>query len=205
MKFSDSKVYCVSAKKCVPPFVFMLMILAGIVLGIVIICISDKTGEFYRLLFTHNIFKTRADVEFIDIFLRNLFPLLFLLVVQFFSGYFAFGQTFAYITAVYRGLATGISAVFSYIVFGGNGFFVILASIIPFAVVTAAVIILGAREAVRQSRQVADFSFFGKNENTPPDMKLYLIKFLVLVIAAVIFSFADGIVTYFLWNRIFYC
>ncbi len=204
MKFSDSNIY-VSQKKCVPPAVFMLIIFGGIILGSVLMCITDNPSGLYRLLFTHNLYKTKAGISFTDMFLRNLLPLLFLLAVQFFSGYFAFGQAFAYITAIYRGMVTGISASFTYMVFGGQGFFAVLVSVIPFALTTAAVIILGARETVRQSKQVAEFSFFGNNESTPPDMKLYLIKFAVLVFAAALLSLADGLITYFLWNNIFYC
>lgn len=203
MKFSDSKVYCVSQRKCVPHAVFLLLIFAGIISGTVFISTADNLSFFYRLLFTHNIFKTKTEISFLNLFFRNLLPLCFLLAVQFFSGYFAFGQVFAYFTAVYRGIASGISASFAYITLGSKGFFAVLITLIPFALTTAAVIILGARESVRQSHQVADFSFFGKNEAAPPDLKLYLIKFAVLVVFAVVLSAADCIVTYF-FEKIFF-
>lgn len=204
MKFSGSNIY-VPEKRRVPPIVFMLVFFGGVMLSTVLISITDNINGFYRLLFTHNLYKTKVDISFIDLFLRNALPVAFLLVVQFFSGYFAFGQVFAYLTAVYRGMVTGISASFTYMVLGGKGFFAVLVSVIPFALATAVIVILGARETVRQSRQVAEFSFFCNSDGTSPDMKLYLTKFVVLAAATVISSFADGLVTYFLWNRIFYC
>lgn len=197
MKFSDSKVYCVSQRKCVAPAVFLLLVFGGIVMGTAFICTADNPDFFYRLLFTHNIFKTKTDLSFINLFLRNLLPVLFILAVQFFAGYFAFGQVIAYFTAVYRGIVSGISASFVYILLGGKGFFAVLLTVVPFAVTSAAVIILGARETVRQSRQVAEFSFFGNNESNPPDMKLYLIKFAVLVFFSAILSLADSLIAYF--------
>lgn len=203
MKFSDSSSYCVSPPKKAPLAVFWLLVLCGIVCGAIFTGMTDNLDFFHRMLFTHNIFKTRTDISFLSLFFRSFLPMGFLLVLQFFSGHFAFGQVFAYFTAVYRGIASGISASFVYIMLGVKGFFAVLVMIVPFAAATAAVIILGAREAVRQSRQVADFSFFGKNTNEPPDMKLYLVKYAVLVIFAVVLSLADSFLTCFLSGMFF--
>jgi len=132
------------------------------------------------------------------------FALLMLLMIQFFSGYFAFGQVIAGFTAVYRGMVSGISAAFVYLMLGVSGFFAVLITALPFAAASAAVLILGARESARLSRRIADYSFFGNQDgNNPPDGRLYMLKFAVLILLAFALSLADVLIAYFL-GRIFF-
>jgi len=202
MKISDSKIYCSPQKKCIPLSVFLILTIFGVVAGSIWLCTSDNPNDFYRLLFTHNIYKTKTDISFGELFFRNLLPILMLLILQFFSGYFAFGQVLSYFTVIYRGTVCGISSAFAYTLHGISGAVTILAAI-PFAVISAAVVILGARETVRQSKVLADFSFFENPDITAPSSRLYMLKFGILILFALAVSLADGVFIYFLGEIFF--
>lgn len=202
MKISDSKIYYSSQKKCIPSSVFLILTIFGVVAGSILLCTADKPDNFCRLLFTHNIYKTKTDISFWELFFRNLLPVLILLILQFFSGYFAFGQILSYLTVIYRGTACGISSAFAYIVYGIKGSVTILAAI-PFALISAAIIILGARETVRQAKVLADFSFFGNPDISAPSSRLYMLKFGILILFALAISMADSIFIYFMGEIFF--
>lgn len=204
MKSSEKKFYFKSQKKSICYGVFLLLMLGGVILGTVLVSTADNLNFYRRLLFTHNIFKTKPDVSFVMQFFRSFLAVLMLLVLQFFSGYFAFGQVITMLSMVYRGVVSGISVAFIYIMLGVKGFFVVLVTAVPFAVLTAAVLILGARESIKQSGKIADYSFFGaKREADVPETKLYLLKFSLLAVFLLILSLADTIVIYFLGDVFF--
>lgn len=204
MKFTGSKIYFKSQRKRICYGIFLLFIIGGIILGTVLVSSADNLTEFQRLLFNHNIFKSKPKLSFMIQFLRSLSPVLMLLAVQFFSGYSAFGQVFTIITLVYRGAACGISSAFVYLTLGVKGVFAILVTVLPFGAVTALILILGAREALKQSNKIADYAFYeGRNGNEEPNTRLYLMRFGVLVIFAVVASAMDTVITYFLKDVFF--
>ncbi|MGN0612259.1 MAG: hypothetical protein ACI4JB_00020 [Porcipelethomonas sp.] len=199
MKISDGTCFTNSQKRRICLGAFLLLVFGGIIGGTVVVCASDSVNWLNRLLFTHNMYKSAEGLLTIRQFLRSLVPILVLLAVQFFSGFFAFGQAFAAVTAVSRGAAAGISAALVYLAMGKGGFFAVLLTVFPFAVTSAAVIILGARESAKLSGQIAKFSFFGESgENTSPDVKLYSLKFGVLAVFGIVLSAADVLISYFI-------
>lgn len=198
MKFSEKKIYFKSRKKSVCYGLFLLLMLGGVVLGTVLISMADNLNYYHRLLFTHNILKTRTDISFLMQFLRSISAVLMLLVLQFFSGYFAFGQVITVFTLIYRGVTSGISVSLIYIMLGLKGIFAVLLTAVPYAVLTSAVLILGARESIKQSGIIADYSFYcGKRGDFSPEPKLYLLKFALLAFFLLCLSLADTIVIYF--------
>jgi len=204
MKFTGSKVYSRTQKKRMCLALLLFLVICGVFFGTAAVCTADNLNFYHRLLFTHNIFKTKTDISVFSQFFRSFLPLLMLLMIQFFSGYFAFGQVIAGFTAVYRGMVSGISAAFVYLMLGVSGFFAVLITALPFAAASAAVLILGARESARLSRRIADYSFFGNQDgNNPPDGRLYMLKFAVLILLAFALSLADVLIAYFL-GRIFF-
>lgn len=204
MKFSSSKIYFNSQKKRICYGIFLLFVICGIVSGTIFITSADNLKIFERLLFTHNIFKTKNALSFVLQFCRSFMPFWILLLIELFSGYSAFGQVFTVLTLVFRGMASGISAAFIYMNLGVKGFLAVLAFAVPFAAASAAVLIVGARESVRQSNNIADFAFYGNRAgDAPPDTKLYLLKFGVLSVFALLISLLDTVITYFFKDMFF--
>ena len=199
MKISDGTCFTNSQKRQICLGAFLLLVFAGIIGGTIAVCASDSVSWLNRLLFTHNMYKPREELLTVRQLFRNFLPITALLAVQYFSGFFAFGHAFAAVTAVSRGAAAGISAALVYLTLGKGGFPAVLLMVFPFSVTSAAVIILGARESAKLSGQRAKFSFSGvSGENTPPDIKLYSLKFGVLAVFGLVLSAADVLISYFL-------
>ncbi len=204
MKFTGSKIYFKSQRKRICYGIFLLFIIGGIILGTVLVSSTDNLTEFQRLLFNHNIFKSKPKLSFMRQFLRGFSPMLMLLAVQLFAGYSAFGQVFTVLTLIYRGTACGISSAFIYLTLGIKGVLAVLVTILPFGAVSALILILGAREAVKQSNKIADYAFYGGvNCDESPDTKLYLLKFGILGIFSLLAAVADTVITYFLKDVFF--
>ncbi len=198
MKITDRTRFTNSQKRRISFGIFLILILMGIIAGTIMVGATDNIQWLNRLFFTNNMFKRSDKLSFLGQLLRDIIPLYGALILQFFAGMFAFGQAFAVLTLIYRGAASGISAAFVYLVLGAKGFFAVLLTVLPFAASSAFLVILGARESIRLSGNIAKYSFLQGAESTPPDIRLYSVKFGVLLILGLLFSIADTLITYFL-------
>lgn len=198
MKISERTIFTKSQKRRISLFLLLMLTLLGIVIGAVMVGFSDSIKWLNRLIFTNNFYKNKDGLSVINQFFRSIAPLYAVFLLQFFSGMFAFGQTLAVLTVIYRGAASGISASIIYLILGIKGFFAVLITVLPFALFSAALVILGARESVKFSGQIARYSFLQKKEDAPPDIRLYSLKFGVLLLFGFLFSAADTLITYFL-------
>lgn len=178
--------------------IFLILMLLGIIVGTIMVGTLNNVNWLNRLLFTNNFFKNKNELSVVNCFLRSFVPVFAILTLQFFAGMFAFGQAFAVLTVIYRGAAAGISSSLIYLILGVKGSLVILLTVFPYAIVTALLIILGARESIKLSGQIARFSFFQADGIALPDIRLYSLKFGILVVFGLLFSAVDAFISYFL-------
>ena len=164
----------------------------GIILGTVIVLMENDLKRLFMLRVTQNMIKGVSELSFIKQLMRTFLPVALILIIQFFSGYFAFGQPFAVMTVTARGAACGMAAALTYLSMGIKGIFTVMFMILPFSLMSIAIVILGAREAAGMAWKIAKFSFF-REEQASPERKLYLIKFAVLLIFSVIISLFDTV------------
>ena len=203
MKLSDKTCFTNFQKRRLSLGIFFILMLSGIIIGTIMVGTSSDVNLLNRLLFTNNLFKKKDELSIISQFFKSLTPICAILILQFFAGMFAFGQTFAVLTVIYRGTAAGISSSIIYLILGVKGSFAVLLTLFPYAAVSAFLIILGARESVRLSGKIARYSFFQAGDSTPPDIRLYSLKFAVLLVFGFLFSLADAFIAYFI-NPILY-
>lgn len=198
MKITDRTSFTNSQKRRICLGMFLMLMLLGIIAGTIMVGTSENIQWLNRLLFTNNMFKSLDRLSFLEQLFKDLVPLYGVLILQFFAGMFAFGQAFAVLTLIYRGAASGISAAIIYLVLGAKGFLAVILTVFPFAVSSAFLVILGARESVKLSGNIAKYSFLQRGGSTPPDIRLYTLKFGILFIFGLVFSAADTLITYFL-------
>ncbi len=198
MNFSERTGFTNSQKRRLSLGIFLILMLLGVIVGTIMVGTSNNVNWLNRLLFTNNFLKNNDELSVIGLFFRSLVPVCAILILQFFAGMFAFGQAFAVITVIYRGAAAGISSSLAYLILGAKGSLAILLTIFPYAAVTAILIILGARESVRLSGQIARFSFFQAENIVLPDIRLYSLKFGILLVFGLLFSAADTFTAHFL-------
>lgn len=198
MKITDATSFTNSQKRRISLGIFLILVFLGIIAGTIMVGTSENIQWLNKLFFTNNMFKSMDRLSFLGQLFRDILPLYAVLILQFFAGMFAFGQAFAIFTLIYRGAASGISAAIIYLVLGAKGFFAVMLTVIPFAASSAFLVILGARESVRLSGNIAKYSFFQSGGSAPPDIKLYSLKFGILLLFGLLLSAADTLIAYFL-------
>lgn len=179
---------------------FGLLLILGAAAGAVTVCLFDDVTPLMRLRFTQNIFKSQRDIEFTKQFGRSFMPPMFLLCIEFFSGFFAFGQVPEIITVMLRGFAGGVSAALVYLSEGAVGFFTVILWIIPLTLIGGAILSLGAFEGMRLSRRIAEYIFRGTEKSSCADLRFYSLKFALLTIFSALLSLADTAFTYLIWG-----
>lgn len=198
MKISDRTNLTGTQRRKLSLGLLFLLMSGGVVAGTVMVCAADSPDTLNRGLFTQNLLKTPEIKTVIQIYLNAFLPLGTALLVQYLCGFSALGQILTAAGIVYRGVSTGIAASLFYMMLGIKGVAAILIMLFPFAAASAAILILGARESIKFSNLFMNFAF-GKHddEDRHPEIKLYTVKFVVLIIFSIVAAAADSVITYF--------
>lgn len=125
-----------------------------------------------------------------------------IITAAFFFGASAVGQPFGISLLIYRGIGIGISTSSMYISMGSAAIIPVTVTVLPKAAAFSLITALSVRENVHNSCLI--FSrCFGKGEQSPVKggLKLWLIKYFVLIILSLIISSADGVI-YFLFTSV---
>ncbi|MCI8776291.1 MAG: hypothetical protein HFK00_02705 [Oscillospiraceae bacterium] len=185
-----------SQKRKLSIFILMILLLAGAIAGTLMVCMgkddvfSSPDSMFYEFIRNYSK-KTTAEL-----FLCSLKPMIIILLLQFISGFFAIGQPIAVGTIILKGVVSGISASAVYLNYGARGAAVNLVMLVPFVLISSFILIMGARESVRFSNHFFRFAV-GKQNDTEvrPEIKLYCLRFAVLILFSLIISAADSVLT----------
>lgn len=198
MRNTDRLDYLYEGRKKVSFFFLLFVIMAGVIAGTVLVCVKNGWEGLRSIYANQNLYKP-DNLPLAVVFARSALPVCAMLLAMFISGFCAFGQPVQMLFTAYRGFAVGVSSALIYLELGIKGFPAVLLMILPFAAVSSLIVIIGSREAMSFSGCFADFAFGRKtNEICRPDVRLYGIKFIILIAAALISAGADSVITYFL-------
>lgn len=173
---------------------FFLLVLAEII-GIAagsFIAFSDIDTSRIR----QDICPALNGATLLEIFSSTLIVSVLFLVAAFFSGLSAFGQPVGIALVILKGIETGLSSAFMYAGKGLSALPAVLVLNIPKAVALSVVVILAVREVLRSSSAVFGFLISGEHSTEQVNLKLYSIKFIVLVIIVFVISAADSLMNY---------
>lgn len=166
----------------------VMLIFSGILISSLMMYIKDDFSFIINgnLSIANLIFFKVPESGLVFKYSLKLFAVLAISVfIQYISGFFAFGQPFTIANVFLQGVTLGTTASMYYLYFGGKGFFYILFLLLPFALPGTWVLVLGARESVKSSNMFLRYIFSKSDNEKRPDIKLYTIKFSVLILLAV--------------------
>jgi hypothetical protein len=136
-----------------------------------------------------------TDYTFIQRTIDVFTPAFLALGVIFLLGFGSIFSVFVPLVLLVKGLGTGLTLAHIYTSFAANEMLKMLIIIIPYAVFSTLVLIVGCREAMRMS--VSIFKITISCGYLPVDYKLYINKFIILtailIIGAVVNTFICGI------------
>ena len=194
LKYSDEDI-----KRTRVIFLLFGAIVIGVILGTLIYCMKDDKSIFLSDRLNHGFIKLSERQSILSVFYRAISGTSLLVILLFLSGFCSISQPAEIFILFYRGTALGISISYIYGVYGAKGILVSAAMILPHALITSVVLVLAAREALRFS----NLYMFYLTRQTPdeslrPQLKLYLIRFVVLMAFVLVSSLIDCVITYLL-------
>lgn len=134
----------------------------------------------------------------LEVFKNTLYPMALFLAAVFVLGFFSVGQPLALGLLIYKGIGIGISAGLMYVSSGAEAIIPVLVLVVPKALAVTFISVLSVRESMRLSGIQFCFLF---REKTPEEkmhstIKLYCIKFIVLMLFAAAEAVADSLMNY---------
>lgn len=174
--------------------IMLIFILLGIVAGTAIYMKYPIAAEQI-----HGFIKSGNKRTIVEVFREAFDNTFIILLILMFSGFSSVSQPIELSALIYRGIVLGISLSYTYAVYAVKGVFICVLMILPHALMTSIILVLAVRESMRMSTAVAIFAFKGQSEVTDrPDIKLYLLKFLILLLFLIAASLIDCVITYLL-------
>ena len=167
-------------------------ILIGALLGAVTFCFMGSDELSMLSVFSNS---------FVDV--RSFFSSTVFLAVVFLSGFSSLGQPLAVAVLLLRGMGWGVAMSQLYSIYGGHGALLSAMFVLIPAVITAAALIIAAREAVAMSNILLCIVFSeGQHSGLRQTVRLYAVKFLVLEAAAAVAAALECLLTIIFAGRI---
>ena len=171
--------------------------LNGALLGAVTFCFmgSDELSNSFVDV------RSSGDLE--EILVRSFFSSTVFLAVVFLSGFSSLGQPLAVAVLLLRGMGWGVAMSQLYSIYGGHGALLSAMFVLLPAVITAAALMIAAREAVAMSNILLCIVFSeGQHSGLRQTVRLYAVKFLVLEAAAAVAAALECLLTIIFAGRI---
>lgn len=184
-----------SADGRLPAVLFMVLFCIGEFVGAVSVCISPDNDLLRRT--AELFFRNRAGCTFIETLVNSFSGPFLLILACLLLGFGAVSMPAELLVPLFHGLGIGVMLADMNADYGLKGMLVSLVVILPFAVISAFIVIIAARESFSMSYLSAR-RLLGSDKSDSGAIKLYLTKFLVLFAALGALSLADSFVTYFL-------
>lgn len=179
-------------------FLAMLVFFAGTAAGISSVVNSDKREAFYNFFISGGLAFRSGESTIFEILKMNFCGVFFILLFLFVLGFFTFGQVISIPVILYRGFSLGTSVTLMMYEFGSKGILLSSVLIIPFGIFTNIAILLAVRETIRGSDMLFKYIFFCREkENTKKFVKLYAIRFVVLISLLAVGMIIQGFLLYF--------
>lgn len=133
----------------------------------------------------------------ISVFRSSFISLSAYITAAFLLGTSAIGQPVGVLMLLYRGFGIGMSSAVMYINRGAAAFPAVALLILPEAAASAAVSVLAVRELIRSSNSLL-YHLLNGGERSEENrgLKMYCLKFAVLLILSIVISAADSFLNY---------
>lgn len=186
-------------------FLLFAVISAGIFFGTMLFRGSSDTDIFMSDVLSGGFIKLADTQSVLDVFYRSVSGTSLLVIILFLLGFCCISQPAELFILFYRGMTLGIAVSFVYGAYGVRGAAVALFMILPHAVITSTVLVFAAREAMRLSN-IYIFYIAGRISETDekPELRLYAVRFAVLMFFVLISSVIDCVITYFLTDKLLF-
>ena len=170
----------------------------GVVLGSILYNTLDREQAGSLDSMTGNFIDGRITNTFWETMVNSFSGAFFLLVVCFAMGFCVIAQPAEIFVPLFRGLGVGAAIAGMYSSYGAAGAGASALLIVPGAVISAFVLIMASREAMRFSSALYGMAFGrnGSGGNERPDVKLYFTKFVILCAVLAFSAFADSLITF---------
>ena len=171
---------------------YVSVIITGIIIGAAVqnIPFFDNLPLKVNRLFMQNR-SVIAEVR------ANFICLLIFAIAAFLAGSSAIGQLLAYFLLLFSGIYTGYITASVYQMYEKNVFFIILMAILPRSAALITVVVISVRESLRSSSYLFEFYLHGDvRENRRITLKLYCVRFLVIILISLFFSAVAGALFY---------
>ncbi len=183
------------------PFIFLMILFgAGELVGAMSECVFhgnnvlQKSAELF--------FRNRTGCTFIETLVNSFSGPFLLMLACLILGFGAVSMPVELLVPFFHGLGIGTMLADINAVYGIKGTLLSAVFVLPFAVMSAFVVMTAARESFSMSVHLLKI-MLGADKSDKEVVKLYLTKFLVLFTVLAVLSFADSLVTYFfagLWS-----
>lgn len=179
-------------------FVLNLAIIIGIVIGAVILSVSDNKNIASNVKLNQFFSPTYSGNTVVEVFKNTFFSSELLLIIIMILGFFSLGQPLGIALLVYRGIGIGVSVAQMYFQLGIKSIPSVLILTLPKALALAFIASFGVREMLRLSNAQFKFLYFDyiPDEKMQRTVKLYFIKFLVLTFMIIIVAAFDSALNY---------
>jgi len=116
--------------------------------------------------------------------------------IAFLIGTSAVGLPFGIAMLIYRGFGIGVSSTLMFALNGKGAFPAVAIMILPKAMAVTVVSVLAVRELIRSSSRLFVFWKDGNDEGERKTVRLYIVKFIVLIVISIIIAAADSVINY---------
>lgn len=177
--------------------VIVVLFLIGMVYGALLVGLGQAQTQEQLSFLTEQFIGKRAEQSIMYTFIGSFNSSAVLLLALFVLGFCAVGQPVALFLPVFHGLGLGISMAYLYSTQGFQGILFTLILILPSAAISTIALFLGTRESVRFSNSIFRMLFPEKYEVPQQSgLKLYLIRFGVLLLFDVAAAMVDSVCTF---------
>jgi len=179
---------------------FFILMTAVITAGIAAGSCTAVSSDFLRNspLANQYISPLFNGATLLEIIMNTFLSVSGILAVVFCTGFFAVGQPVAIMVLAYRGFGIGLSAAYTYMTFGKSGVYLTMLFIVPKIIATSVIIMLAVREAMKLSNIIYSYIFRDSPEDSMGRyIRLYCIKFIVLILFVFLTAIADSGINYF--------
>lgn len=175
------RVFCVS---------LCLLAAIGAVTGAVYGALHDNAGRLWLCWNYLALLECGSAPEVIKV--TFLASAVFLLAA-YFAGLFAFGQPIGAAMIFFRGFGAGLASAWLYRSFGADAAAKVFTMLLPYSMAVIALSIITVRELMRASGCVLKMWITGETRSERIiDLRLYSLKFAVLLLISLLISVADG-------------
>lgn len=174
----------------------LLSFSVGVLIGV--ITVSNTNGTLYTLAQTafNSTVNSKSDDSFWIYFSKSLIHFLPYIAIAYFSGTSAFGCLVLPVICVVRGISNGILTAYIYCTYNIVGIGYTALVIAPYFVFSAFVLLLACRESLCFSERILKNTLpKGTSINLFNDYKIYTLRYLIILLLAIVSSLFDAILT----------